>query len=94
MSEQEKQVYTHMLRTRVTLAELNMVSNMAAREDITAAQLIRRLIRAHAAKVPASDRLGLANQPTQGMRALKLGVHEAFAKEKPKKKKSAKKNRK
>ena len=80
MSDQETRIYTHTLRTRVTEAELNMVSNMAAREDVTAAQLVRRWIRQNAEKVPMGERKDLAEQPTVGMRALKMGVHDAFAK--------------
>lgn len=79
MSE-ETRIYTHTLRTRVTEAELNIVANLAAREDITAAQLVRRWIRQFASKVPAGEQKVLVEQPTTGMRALKMGVHDAFEK--------------
>ncbi len=95
MSEVERErVYTHTLRARVTEAQLNMVSNMATREDITAGQLIRKMISAYADKVPMAERKRLADAPERGMRALKMGVRDAFEPEEPRKKRAPKRARK
>lgn len=87
-------VYTHYLRTKVTEGELNVVSNLAARDGCSASQLVRKLIREAASKVPLRDRKDLSLPPTVGMRARLLGIPGAFGEPKAVKKRVLKRSKK